>query len=472
MARRSKNQILEKVRITGIADKGKAVGRTHLGEVVFVDDAVPGDLVDVRVIRKKKSLAEGVVIQFQELSLDRVTPSCRHFGICGGCKWQHLDYQAQLLHKEQTVRDCMQRIARLDPQIVLPIIGCSENFRYRNKLEFSFSNRRWLTKEETQSEDDLSGQGALGFHRPGFFDKIVAIEECLLQDPLSNDIRNFVREYTLQQNLTYFDPRAHEGLMRNMIVRNTTLGEWMVIVVFGYRDEEVIESMMSAIQVAFPQITSLLYVINEKNNDTIFDREVFTWHGRPYIVEKLGHTEYRIGPKSFFQTNPKQAMTLFDVAREFAEFSKEDNVYDLYTGLGSIALYISEDVAQVTGIEEIPEAIADAHINKELNKITNASFYAGDVKDLLNEDFIQRHGKADVIITDPPRQGMHEKVVETILELETPRIVYISCNPATQARDLALLSKKYTVTKVQPVDMFPHTHHIESVAQLVLTKEI
>lgn len=472
MARRNKNQILEKVRITGIADKGKAVGRALAGEVVFVEDAVPGDLVDVRVIRKKKSLKEGVVLQYQELSSDRVTPSCRHFGVCGGCKWQHLDYQAQLRHKEQTVRDCIQRIARLDPHIVLPIMGCSENLRYRNKLEFSFSNRRWLTKEETQSEDDLSGQGALGFHRPGFFDKIVAIEECLLQDQLSNEIRNFVRSYTLQHGLSYFDARSHDGLMRNMIVRNTTLGEWMVIMVFGYSDEEAIGSMMSAIQGAFPQITSLLYVVNEKNNDTIFDQEVITWHGRNYIVEKLGHVEYRIGPKSFFQTNPKQAVNLFQVAREFAELKKEDNVYDLYTGLGSIALYIAGDAARVTGIEEIPEAIADAHINQELNQIANTTFYAGDVKDLLNEDFILKHGKADIIITDPPRQGMHEKVVETLLELETPRLVYISCNPATQARDLALLSKKYTVTKVQPVDMFPHTHHIESVAQLVLTRDI
>ncbi len=456
------------MRITGIADKGKAVGRTDDGEVVFVDDAVPGDVVDVLVLRKRKSMSEGVVTQFHEYSTDRVTPACKHFGVCGGCKWQHLDYAAQLRHKEQTVRDCIRRIAHLDSEIVQPIIGCESNFRYRNKLEYSFSTRRWLTKEETALEGEIVSKGALGFHRPGFFDKIVSIEECLLQDNLTNEIRNYIRQYAREKGLTYYDLRDHEGFLRNMIVRNSTLGEWMLIMIFGYYDEEAIPSMMEAIHRSFPQISSLNYVVNTKVNDTIFDREVITWAGKPYIVERLRNIEYRIGPKSFFQTNPRQAVTLFDVARDYACLTPKDNVYDLYTGLGSIALYISGEVHHVTGIEEIPEAIVDANLNRDLNRITNATFYAGDVKHLLNDEFIRKHGKADVVITDPPRQGMHEQVVETLLALEAPRLIYISCNPATQARDLALLSTKYDTVRVQPVDMFPHTHHIESVAQLQL----
>lgn len=467
MAKRNK-KVLKNVLITGIADKGKAVGRTDDGEVVFVQDAVPGDRVDVQVLRKKKSMSEGMVIQFHSYSSDRVAPACRHFGVCGGCKWQHLDYSAQLRHKEQTVRDCIRRIARLDPDIVQPIIGCNQNYRYRNKLEYSFSTRRWLTKEETTSDGEIAKEGALGFHRPGFFDKIVSIEECLLQDDLSNQIRNFIRGYAKDKELEYYDLREHTGFLRNMVVRNSTLGDWMLIMVFGYNDEEAIPAMMNAIHDAFPQITSLNYTINDKLNDTIFDKEVITWKGNPYIVEKLREVEYRIGPKSFFQTNPRQAVVLFDVAKEYASLKSEDNVYDLYTGLGSIALYISADVAHVTGIEEIPEAIVDANLNRDLNRINNATFYAGDVKHLLNDDFIKKHGKADLVITDPPRQGMHEQVVETLLALEAPRLVYISCNPATQARDLALLSVKYDTIKVQPVDMFPHTHHIESVAQLQL----
>lgn len=454
--------------MTGIADKGKAVGRTEEGQVIFTEGAVPGDVVDVMVLRKKKSMSEAIVKRIVSYSKDRVDAECIHFGVCGGCKWQNLDYQAQLRHKFQTVKDCVSRIAKLNPDIVMPIIGCDENLRYRNKLEYSFSTRRWITNEEAASTDEITQTGAFGFHRPGYFDKIVDIQECLLQDDLTNKIRNFVKDFAVENDYSFYDLRAHNGLLRNMIVRNSTKGDWMVNLIFGYDDQEKIVLIMDALKTNFPQITSLNYCVNDKVNDTIWDKEVINYHGVPYILEQLRDVQYKIGTKSFFQTNPKQAKTLFDVASDYAELTKDDNVYDLYTGLGSIALYISSKVKHVTGIEEIAEAIADANINMELNNIKNTTFYTGDVKHLLNDDFVAKHGKADVIITDPPRLGMHESVVQTLLELEVPRLVYISCNPATQARDLALLNEKYETIAIQPVDMFPHTHHIESVAKLKL----
>jgi 23S rRNA (uracil1939-C5)-methyltransferase len=465
-----KKKTVNNLLISGIADKGKAVGRTDEGEVIFVDGAVPGDVVDVLVLRKKKSLSEAVVTKVVSLSPDRVEPMCQHFDICGGCKWQDLKYDAQLFHKEKTVKDSIKRIAKLDPSIVLPIIGCDENLRYRNKLEYSASTKRWITQLEAQNNAEIINNGAFGFHKAGFFDKIVGIEKCLLQEDLSNNIRNFVRDYIEGNNLTYYDIRNHTGFLRNMIVRNTLDGQWMIIVVFGEDDQEIILTLLQAIKTAFPSISSLNYVINTKLNDTIWDQNVITYHGQPYIIEQLGNVKYKIGTKSFFQTNPRQAKRLFDVAVEMADLKISDNVYDLYTGLGSIALYIADKVNKVIGIEEVPEAIEDARENMVLNDITNAVFYAGDVKDILNENFIKKHGKADIVITDPPRAGMHENVVNTLLELSAPRIVYISCNPATQARDLGLLSTKYDVIQVQPVDMFPHTHHIESVALLQLRK--
>lgn len=470
MARRKKNnQIITDVHITGIADRGQSVGRTSDGQVVFVQEGgVPGDVVDVLVKRKKKSMLQAVVREFKSYSSDRVEAPCRHFGICGGCKWQNLDYKAQLCQKHQNVKDAIQRLAKLNPEIVLPIRGCEQQYQYRNKLEYSFSTKRWLTQDEVSSDEKILQQGALGFHKAGFFDKIIDIEECLLQDDLTNQIRNFIRDFVLENDYTYYDIKAHTNLMRNLIIRNTTLGQWMLIVVFAYDDKDKIQKLMDALKDRFPEITSLNYVINEKYNDTIYDREVVTWHGDPFIVEQLKNVKYKIGPKSFFQTNPKQAEVLFDIALEYADLKPTDNVYDLYTGLGSIALYIADKVGHVTGIEEIPEAIEDARINMEFNHIKNATFYAGDVKDILNLDFIAKHGNPDVVITDPPRQGMHEDVVQTLLKLGAPKIVYISCNPATQARDLALLNEKYEVIKVQPVDMFPHTHHIESVALLKL----
>lgn len=467
--RRNINKIIKDLLVTGIADKGKAVARTPEGQVVFIDEgAIPGDVVDVMVLRKKKSILQAIVHDYKSLSPDRVTAPCIHFGKCGGCKWQNMDYQAQLEHKFKNVKDAIQRIAKLNPEIVLPIQGCNLQYQYRNKLEYSFSTKRWLTKEEIASDEIIQDNGALGFHKAGYFDKIIEIEACLLQDDLSNQIRNFIRHYALEHDYSYYDVKKHTGLMRNLIVRNTTLGDWMLIVVFGYNDEEKIPAMMEALNNQFPHITSLNYVINEKYNDTIYDLEVKTYHGLPYIVEQLKEVKYKIGPKSFFQTNSTQAEVLFDIAVEFANLKPTDNVYDLYTGLGSIGLYIADKVKQVTGIEEIPEAIEDAKVNMEFNNIHNAQFYAGDVKDILNDDFIANHGKPDVVITDPPRQGMHENVIQTLLQLEAPKIVYISCNPSTQARDLALLNEKYEIIKVQPVDMFPHTHHIESVALLTL----
>lgn len=462
--------MIQGLEITGIADRGKAVGRTPEGEVVFVEGVVPGDVVDVLVIRSKKNLSDGVIKSFVSYSPDRKEPACNHFGLCGGCKWQNLSYAAQLRHKEQTVRDNIRRIGKISGDVVLPIIGCDKNYQYRNKLEFSFSTKRWMTNEEVASGAEIIHSGALGFHKAGFFDKIIDIYDCHLQDHLSNEIRNFVRFYALEHGYTFYDLRAHVGLLRNMIVRNSTLGDWMVTVVFGHDDKEKIVSLLEVMHVKFPQITSLNYAINDKVNDTIFDKEVVTFHGKPFMEEQLGDIRYKIGPKSFFQTNTEQAVRLFNVAADFAELTTDDNVYDLYTGLGSIALFIASRVKHVTGIEEIPEAIADAMVNMEYNGVRNATFYAGDVKHLLNQDFIQKHGMPDVIITDPPRQGMHENVVNTLLQLTAPRLVYISCNPATQARDLALLASKYEVTAVQPVDMFPHTHHIESVANLRLIK--
>lgn len=465
-----KKIIIPELHISGIADKGKAVGKTEDGQVIFVEGPVPGDIVEVLVLRKKKNYSEAVVRKYLHYSSDRITPPCRHFGVCGGCKWQHLSYEAQLQYKGQVVKDCIRRIAKLNPDIVLPIMGCDDNFHYRNKLEFSFSTRRWITDTEAASDDIIDQDGALGFHKAGFFDKIVNIDQCLLQDDLTNQIRNHVRDYARENQLSFYDLRAHTGLLRNLIVRNTTLNEWMVIVIFGMAEDDHIKMLMENIADHFPQITSLNYVVNTKMNDTIFDQEVITVKGNPYIVEQLGDVRYKIGTKSFFQTNPLQAKRLFDVAAEYAEIKADQNVYDLYTGLGSIALYVASRAGHVTGIEEVPEAIEDALINMKFNDIQNTTFYAGDVKNILNDEFITKHGKPDVVITDPPRAGMHEDVIRTLLQLEAPRIVYISCNPATQGRDLLLLSEKYDTVAVQPVDMFPHTQHVESVAKLELRR--
>ena len=462
-----KKRMVFDVPVVDVADRGKSVAKDDEGKVYFVDKAVPGDVVDILVLRKKKSFFQGVVKAYKKKSEDRVAARCEHFGVCGGCKWQHLDYDAQLRYKFNTVVNAMKRIGKIDPSIILPIRGAEQIFNYRNKLEYSFSSKRWLTEDEVQSDTKIDQSPALGFHAPGAFDKVVDIQTCHLQEDLSNKIRNYIRSYTHEHQLEYYDARAHTGLMRNMILRNTSLGQWMLIMSFAHEDE-AINPMMDAISEKFPQITSLHYVVNKKFNDTILDQDIILYRGESYIVEQLGDVQYKIGPKSFFQTNTAQAKVLFDTVLDFAELKGNENVYDLYTGLGSIALYVSDKAQHVTGIEEVEPAIVDARENAWLNGIDNTTFYAGDVKDILSTTFIDKHGKPDLVITDPPRVGMHKEVVQTLLALAAPRIVYVSCNPATQARDLEMLSAKYRTIKMQPVDMFPHTHHIENVALLEL----
>lgn len=462
-----KKRMVYDVPVVDVADRGKSVAKDSEGRVYFIDKAVPGDVVDILVLKKKKSFFQGIVKEYKKKSEDRVDPRCKHFGVCGGCKWQHLDYEAQKRFKSNTVVNAMQRIGKVDPSVISPIKGAEDIFNYRNKLEYSFSNKRWLTDAEIQSDGKINQSPALGFHAPGAFDKVVDVNTCHLQHDLSNDIRNFVRSYTQEHKLEYYDARAHTGLMRNMILRNTSLGQWMLIMSFAHEDDAVMP-MMNRLRDQFPQITSLHYVINKKLNDTILDQDIILYHGESFVIEQLGGVKYKIGPKSFFQTNTAQAKVLFDTVVEFADLKGNENVYDLYTGLGSIALYVSQSVKQVTGIEEVEAAIEDAKENANLNGIENATFYAGDVKDILTTEFSQKHGKPDLVITDPPRVGMHKDVVQTLLKLAAPRIIYVSCNPATQARDLELLSEKYITKVMQPVDMFPHTHHIENVALLEL----
>ena len=455
------------VEITGIADRGKSVGRDPEGRVIFVEEVAPGDVVDILVYKKKKGYFLGVAKEFQRLSPDRVEPFCRHFDLCGGCKWQHLSYKAQLRHKQIVVQDALQRLAKIEAEEFLPILGAPDQTHYRNKLEFTFSSRRWLTREEI-TEGVSNQEDVLGFHRAGAFDKVIDIEECWLQPDPSNQILNTVKAIAKAQQLPFFDIKENKGFLRQIIIRITTLGE--VLVVFGFYkdDQKMIVPFLDAVLEQNPEITSLFYCINPKVNDYMMDLEMRSYYGKGYIEEALGHVRFQIGPKSFFQTNTKQAVALYDTVVDFAELQGTENVYDLYTGLGSIALYIAQKCKQVVGIEEIAAAIEDANKNAALNGIDNALFYAGDVKDILSAEFAAKHGKPDLLITDPPRAGMHPKVVQMLLELATPRLVYVSCNPATQARDLQVLSEKYRLLKMRPVDMFPHTHHIENVALLEL----
>ena len=462
-----KERFVDKVRITGIADKGKSVGRDANGRVVFVENAAPGDLVDVKVYKDKKGYLEGYPIRFHEKSPERVKPFCQHFNMCGGCQWQHITYEAQLAHKQIQVENVFKHLAKVPIEEFLPILPCVENTFYRNKMEFTFANKRWLTNEEV-AHGVSPFEDVLGFHRPGAFDRMLNIEKCWLQADPSNDVRNTMRRIAIEQGLPFFDLKVQTGLMRHVMIRQTTLGEMMVIVSFYYRDEGQINTFLSAVLSAFPEITSLMFCINPKQNDFVLDLPMEIFHGKGYIEENLGAVRFRIGPKSFFQTNTKQAERLFDTVAEFADFTGGENVYDLYTGIGSIALYIANKVKQVVGIEEVAPAIEDAIGNAERNNIQNATFYVGDVKDILTNSFAEKHGKPDVLITDPPRSGMHPKVVDMLLQLAAPKLVYVSCNPATQARDLAILSDKYDVKKVRPVDMFPHTHHVENVALLAL----
>lgn len=466
MARKRKQlPLLEKVTITGVAAEGKAVAKVD-GMALFVPFAVPGDVADIQLTRKKSSFAEGRVVRFHTLSPVRSESFCRHFGVCGGCKWQILPYEEQLKYKQQQVTDNLTRIGKVELPQISPILGAPRTTFYRNKLEFTFSNKRWLTEEEITSDREFAQMNALGFHIPGMFDKVLDIDKCWLQDDLSNEIRNSVRSFCVDHGYSFFDLRNQNGLMRTLLIRNSSLGEWMVIVVFFEDDPEKREQLMNHLAAQFPQITSLLYIINQKANDTITDQEVVVWKGRDHIIEEMEGLQFRIGPKSFYQTNSEQAHHLYEVARSFAQLTGVERVYDLYTGTGTIANFIARSAKEVIGIEYVEEAIKDARVNSQINGIHNTLFFAGDMKDVLTPDFIGEQGRPDVIITDPPRAGMHDDVVQAILLAAPQRIVYVSCNPATQARDLNLLDTAYRVTRVQPVDMFPHTHHVENVVLL------
>lgn len=468
MARKRKdNPIVENVEIIDIAAEGKAIAKIE-NMVIFVPFVIPGDVVDLQLNRRKKNYAEGKVLRFHKYSDKRTEAFCEHFGVCGGCKWQILPYDEQIRFKQKQVSDNLTRIAKVDLPEIMPILGSEKTTFYRNKLEFTFSNKKWLTQEQLNegvSFDEMN-MDALGFHIPGCFDKVLDIHKCWLQDDISNQIRNFIRDYCHKKNYSFFDLRNRGGLMRNIIVRTSTTGELMLIVVFYENCREKREDLLTAIANQFPQITSLLYIINEKANDTITDQIVLNWKGNDYIFEEMEGLQFKIGPKSFYQTNSEQAYNLYKITRDFAGLTGNELVYDLYTGTGTIANFVAKQAKKVVGIEYVEDAIEDAKVNSSINEIKNTLFFAGDMKDILTQDFINEHGRPDVIITDPPRAGMHEDVVNVILFAEPKRIVYVSCNPATQARDLALLDAKYKVIKVQPVDMFPHTHHVENVVML------
>lgn len=468
MSRKRKElPLLEGVEITGVAAEGKSIARVN-DMVVFIPYGAPGDIVDVKIDKKKHSYAEGHIVNLVKPSEVRQDPFCQHFGVCGGCKWQHLPYEEQLKYKQQQVKDAMERIAKVPIPEINPILGSANTQFYRNKLEFTFSNKCWLTFEEMRSGEEFPDRNALGFHIPGAFDKVLDIKKCWLQNDISNEIRLFIREYALSKSYTFYDLKAQHGLMRTIMVRTASTGDIMLVVVFGEDDREKIADVMTAIADKFPQITSLLYVVNLKVNDTIGDQDIITFKGKDYIKEEMEGLKFRVGAKSFYQTNSEQAYELYKVARNMANLTGDELVYDLYTGTGTIANFVARNSKKVVGIEYVEDAIADAKLNSKVNGIENTLFYAGDMKDVLTEAFVAQHGKPDVMIVDPPRAGMHEDVVNVILSSEPKRIVYVSCNPATQARDLALLDKKYIVTEIQPVDMFPHTHHVENVVGLTL----
>lgn len=467
MARKKKElPLIENIEIVDVAAEGKAIAKVD-DLVVFIPYVVPGDVIDLQITRKKNKYAEGKPVRFISYSPNRTEAFCEHFGICGGCKWQVLPYAEQLKYKQKQVEDNLTRIGKIELPDIHHILGSEKTQFYRNKLEFTFSNKKWLTLEQINSGESFDNMNALGFHIPGMFDKVLDIDKCWLQEDISNQIRNFIRQYCYDKNYTFFDLRNRGGLMRNLIVRTSTTGELMVIVVFYDDEKEQQEDLLTAVATEFPQITSLLYIINQKANDTITDQDVLVWKGNDCIYEEMEGLKFKIGPKSFYQTNSEQAYNLYKIARDFANLSGDELVYDLYTGTGTIANFVASKAKKVVGIEYVEDAILDARVNSQINKIDNTLFYAGDMKDILTQDFINEHGRPDVIITDPPRAGMHDDVIKTILFAEPDRIVYVSCNPATQARDLSLLDEKYKVERVQPVDMFPHTHHVENVVLLV-----
>lgn len=466
MARKRKElPLINDLAITDVAAEGKSIARFN-DMVVFIPYGAPGDIADVKIDRKKRSFAEGHIQRLVKPSPVRIVPRCSHFGVCGGCKWQHLPYEEQLHYKQKQVKDALERIAKIELPEINPIMGSNNIWEYRNKMEYTFSNRKWLTFEQLESGEEFTDRDAAGFHIPGAFDKVLDIDKCHLQNDISNEIRNFIKQYAKSKNYSFFDLREQHGLMRTIMVRIASTGQIMLLVSFGEDNHEAIEDVMSAIDKKFPQITSLVYVVNMKANDTFADLDIVTYSGMPYIEEEMEGLRFRIGPKSFYQTNSAQAYELYKTVRRMAGLKGDELVYDLYTGTGTIANFVARHCAKVIGIEYVPEAIEDAKVNAEANRLDNAVFFSGDMKDVLTDNFIAEHGRPQVMIIDPPRAGMHMDVINVILAAKPDTIVYVSCNPATQARDLQLLDSQYKVMEVQPVDMFPHTHHVENVVKL------
>lgn len=469
MKKKKYTEILN-LNIQNVEFHGKGIGK-HEGKVIFVADTLPGDTVDVQIIKNKSDYAEAKVIRYHQFSEHRIKAFCQHFGVCGGCKWQNLTYEKQLAFKQQFVEDAMKHIGRLQALQILPVIPCQQTTFFRNKLEYTFSNLKWLTQKQIESDEEITQRNALGFHIPKRFDKVLDIDTCWLQNDLSNQARNFIKNFALQHEFSFFDIRAQTGLLRNLTIRTTQTGENMLLLSVYKNETDKITSILNAVQHQFPQFTSIQYVVNSGANDSIQAFPVICHFGNPFITEQLGHLKLKISAKSFFQTNTLQTQKLYDIVAELADLKGEENVYDLYTGTGSIALYLARNCKKIVGIEQIPDAIEDAKVNAKFNAVSNADFLVGDVKDILNPEFYEKYPHPDILITDPPRVGMHPQVIDALLKLEVPKIIYISCNPSTQARDLALLSEKYFVEKIQAIDMFPQTHHIESVALLKLKSE-
>ncbi|PCH51865.1 MAG: 23S rRNA (uracil(1939)-C(5))-methyltransferase RlmD [Flavobacteriaceae bacterium] len=468
MGRRNKPTIFENIEIIDAGARGKTVAKAPDGRVIFLTNTVPGDVVDIRTGKKRKAYFEGTAIKFHKYSDKRVEPACEHFEHCGGCKWQFMGYEHQLAYKEKEVTNNLIRIGHLDLPEITPILGCETTYFYRNKMEFSFSNSRWLTFNEINSGEEIDNRNACGFHISGMWDKILDIKKCHLQEDPSNQIRNFIKDYGIENGLDFYNPREQDGLLRTIMLRISSTGEIMVVIQFFKEEKEKREGLLNALSKEFPQITSLQYVINSKGNDTLYDQNIILFKGRYHIFEEMEGLRFKIGPKSFYQTNSAQAYKLYKITRDLANLSGNEIVYDFYTGTGTIAQFVAKNAKKVIGVESVPEAIEDAKLNAQLNNIKNVEFFAGDMKDVFNNAFIKTHGKPDVIITDPPRDGMHKNVVAKILEILPKRIVYVSCNSATQARDLSLMKEQYSIIKTQAVDMFPQTFHVENVVLLEL----
>ncbi|WP_435625139.1 23S rRNA (uracil(1939)-C(5))-methyltransferase RlmD [Flagellimonas sp.] len=471
MRKKNRRQTFEKIEVLDAGAKGKAVAKAPDGRVIFLTDAVPGDVVDIQTTKKRKAYFEGQVTYFHSYSDKRTTPVCEHFGTCGGCKWQHMSYEHQLYYKQKEVENNLRRIGNLELPEISPILGSKNQYFYRNKMEFSFSDSRWLTQEEINSEKDITDKNALGFHIPGMWDKILDINICHLQEDPSNAIRNFAKTKAIELGILFYNPRQRSGVLRTLMLRISSTGQIMVLIQFFQEVSSKEEQLLKEIENAFPEITSLLYTVNKKANDTIYDQEITCFSGVDHIIEEMEGLQFKINAKSFYQTNSHQAYQLYKVTRDFAGLTGDEIVYDLYTGTGTIAQFVAKNAKKVIGVESVPEAIKDAKTNAKNNGIANAEFYVGDMKDVFNTEFVGAHGAPDVVITDPPRDGMHKHVVEQLLIASPPRIVYVSCNSATQARDLDLLQSHYEIKKVQPVDMFPQTHHVENVVLLEKIKK-